>query len=312
MAVLESFEDGLKQGINAAIDNGGGLLRPRPDLLHVVEPEGDTLISAVPVPLGTQQVSEWRPVCMITVTALLKERPRLTDEQINACNRYAGLSLLTRQNDQPHVMAVNAFTIYDDAAQRQQSLYFALQAAVLQRTWLSQVLAGLEDDFRRAIEVVDPESASKPSAWTIDEVAGMFRIVTSTDHPARQNDPNGFVIHLSKQPKVRGQGSFVVVRNDVAHPFYGNGLSVTLVLPEEQGLSKEQIDARALAWNRREALSIMPTPCIGAWSSRPGRSQMQHQTFLPNVIYAAGIGQVVIDTAVERWAVSGDDPGTSL
>ena len=133
----------------------------------------------------------------------------------------------------------------------------------------------------------------------------MFEGIIDAQHRARRPDVHGILIHLSKT-RVRGEGSFVVVRNDVAHPFYGNGLSVTLVLPEEPGVSQEQLEVRALAWNRREALSIMPSPCIGAWSSLLGQPQMQHQCFVPNVLYAPGIGQLVLESAIQRWAVSGE------
>lgn len=299
--------------MRAAFAAGGGtLLRPRPDLLHVIEPEGDTFIAAVPIPNLPQQAEEDpKPICMITVTALLKDRPRLTDEQINACNRFAGMSLMTRQNGQPQVMAVNSFTVYDDPAQKQQALYLGLQTAVLQRTWLSQVLAGLEDDFRRAIAVLDPETAGKPSMWTDDELTSMYKEAVAAEFKARQPDPHGMVLHLSRT-NVRGQGNFLIVRNDIQHPFYGNGLSVTLVLPEEKDVTQEQLEKRCLEWNRRESLSVLPVPCIGAWSSMLGKAQLQHQCFVPNVIYAPGVGKLVLESAVQRWAVSGDDPGKAI
>jgi len=307
LTALEEFEEGLRVAFAAG---GGTLLRPRPDLLHVLEPEGDTYIYAVPVPVAAQQEGEPKPISQVTITSVLKDRPRLTDEQINTCNRYAGLSLMSRQPGQPEVMAANALTVYDDPVQRSQALYLGRQVAVLQRTWLSQVLGALEDDFRRGVAVLDPLSAREPSRWADKELESMLKAVIEADHRARQSDSHGFVIHLSKT-KVRGQGSFVIVRNDFVHPFYGNGLSVTLVLPEESGVSREQLELRALEWNRREALSIMPTPCIGAWSSVFGRSQMQHQCFVPNVIYSLGIGQWVVDGTIQRWAVSGD-PGESV
>ena len=98
------------------------------------------------------------------------------------------------------------------------------------------------------------------------------------------------------------------MRNDVAHAFYGNGLSITLVLPEEPGTDREQLERRALEWNRREVVSIMPTPCVGAWSSVLGKAQMQHQCFIPNVIYAPGIGYWLLEGTMQRWALSGE-PG---
>jgi len=302
LAVLEAFEDSLRAAFAAV---GGALVRPRADLLHVLEPEGDTFISAVSVPAAAQAGAEPKPICMMTVTALLKNRPRLTDGQVNACNRYAGLSFLSRASGPQEVMSANSFTVYDDPVQRSQMLYLALQTAVLQRTWQSQVLTALEDDFRQPVGVLDPQSAAMSSNWTDEELASMFRSAIDGELNARQPDAHGVLIHLSKS-KVRGQGSFVIVRNDLPHPFYGNGLSVTLVLPEEKGVSQEEFASRALAWNRREALSVMPTPCVGAWSSMLGRPQMQLQCFVPNVVYAAGVGQLVLDSAIQRWAVSGE------
>ena len=309
LSALEAFEDGMRAAFEAS---GGTLLRPRPDLLHVIEPEGDTFISAVPI-CGVPQPSEneAKPVCMITVTSSLKDRPRLTDELINACNRFAAMSLLTRQSGQQQVMAVNSFTIYDDAVQRSQALYLGLQTTVLQRTWLSQVLTALEDDFRRAVAVVDPRTACQPSAWCEDEIRGLYEELIAAHFRVRQPDSCGLVLHLSRAA-VRGQGSFIIVRNDVSHPFYGNGLSVSLVQPEEQGVDQEDFERRCLEWNRRASLSVLPVPCMGAWSSMFGRSQLQHQVFVPNVIYAPGVGRLVLECAVQRWAASRADPGQAI
>jgi hypothetical protein len=231
----------------------------------------------------------------------LKHHPRLTDEQINACNRYTAVSHVSRPDGQQQVAAINSFPVFDDPQQRSVAFYLGLQTAVLQRGWLSQVLASLADDFRCAVPVLDAQSAHLPSRWGDAELQVMFAEVTQANYRARQPDPHGIVIHLSK-PSDRGQGSFVIVRNDLEHPFYGNGLSITLALPEEFGVSREQLERRGLEWNRREARSILPTPCIGAWSSMLGRSQMQHQCFLPNLIYAPGLGQCALGSTLNRWA----------
>jgi hypothetical protein len=303
LASLEAFEDGLRASFDAV--GGTTLLRPKPDLLHLVEPQGDTYIYALPVPASSAPEGSARPLCMLSISSLLKDRPRLTDEQINACNRFAAMSHMTKHNDQPQVMAANTFTIFDDPVQRAISLYVGLQTAVAQRTWLTQVLAGLEDDFRRPVKMFDPSSGTQPSRWHPEEIADLLNGAIEKGYRGRLIDPNAMLLALVRKP---GQGSLVLVRNDVVHPFYGNGLSVTLTLPEESGVIKEQLEQRAIEWNRRESVTVSTGPCVGAWSSRHDKRQMQNICFVPNVFYTPGIGKMVLDTMLQRWELSADLP----
>jgi hypothetical protein len=296
LAALEDFEDGLRE----LLTNSGALLRPELGLLHWIQPEGSTFIAAVSVP-NIAPSDELRPICMLTITSLLKTRPRLSDDSINICNRLVGLSALTRQVNQQQVMASSSFTIYDDPSQRAEMMYLALQAATLQRSWLSSVLSCLEIDFRKPVQYFDPVSGNEPSRWTNDELAEIYHELIEGGYRARLTK-NGIVALLSKT-NIRGQGSYLQVRNDIAHPLYGHGLSVTFILPEEQGVTSVDLEVRCLQWNRQEAHTILPVPSIGTWIVTQGRPQMQYLIFVPNVVHYRNIGKLVTDAAIQRWAV---------
>lgn len=297
LAVLESFEDALREFLGQS----GALLRPDLGMLHWIQDEGDTFIAAVPVPASAVAEDEMRPLCMLAISSLLKTQPRLNDEQINACNRLVGLSAVTRQVDQTQVMAASTFTIYDDANQRSEMMYMALQTAVMQRIWLSAVLSGLENDFRRPVQYFDPNTGNMPSKWGNDELAEIYQDLIDGGYKARLTE-NGIVAVLSKN-NIRGQGSFLQVRTDLAHPLYGNGLTVTFVLPEEPTATSAELEARCLEWNRQEGLTILPVPSIGAWIAMHGRPQMQYQIFVPNIVHYRNTGKLATDAAIQRWAV---------
>lgn len=295
LAVLEEFEDSLRE----VLARSGALLRPELGLLHWIQKEGDTFVAAVPVP-NTQSKDEIRPICLLTITSLLKTRPKLSDEQINACNRLAGLSMLTRQKNQQQVMAASSFTIYDDPAQREMAMYLALQTTFLQRSWLSSVLNGLEHDFRKEMIVYDPIGGRAPSRWTNEEMLEIYKELIEAGYKSRLFE-HGIVAVLNKN-NVPGEGSFLQIRNDISHPLYGNGLTVTFVLPEEKGVNAAELENRCLAWNLEEAHTILPAPAIGAWFSMYGRAQLQHQVFVPNSVHTPQVGHIVTDSAIQRWA----------
>jgi hypothetical protein len=316
LTALEKFEDLLRETFDST---NVSMLRPRPDLLQIIDADGDTFIAAVPVPSPPGDVSgEPKPICMMTMTSVLKGQPRLTDEQINECNRFAGLSLLTRQHATPQVMAASSFALYDDAAQQSKMRYIGMQAVVLQRPWLSTVLAALENDFRQDFDKSYP-MASAPSRWSSQELASLAKDLEVAGYKVRVADPNNLIMYLNKSNS-GAPNSFLIVTNDYEHPCYGNGLSVSLVLPEEKGVTKEQFDNRCLDWNRRESITILSVPCIGAWSTviykpdPPGgdaatvapKIQLSYRVFVPNMCYVAGLGKLAIESAIHRWAVCGD------
>lgn len=160
------------------------------------------------------------------------------------------------------------------------------------------------DDILEVADQIFAPAGARQSKWNgSDEFEAFAQIFGKTEGCFANGDPTGLTAEVPF-----GNGSALIqCWTDQAHPQLGNGLLVTLQLPNNLA---DEPDGGVAALNFFEARAWTEVPNLGCWHTRDTGSARgkvpAHSTFIPNALYRPGLIQnfVLWEIGRARWVRS--------